>query len=78
MSTGLTYGWLADYNNSEAPFSASPSWIFPTYSDAYEFGEWQVSGMTSNVVVFWIWNSGSNQNGYWEKSGGEAYFIPVD
>lgn len=78
MSTGLTYAWLSDYDTAAVPISASPSWTFATYSEAYEFGEWQVRNMSNDVVVFWIWTSGPNDNGYWIKTGGSTVFVPID
>ena len=84
MSTGLTWVALYDYENDTIPFSASWVQSFSSYEEAVEFAKYNSECIYTNIVggnaglVYIIWTSSPNSNGYVLASSVPAVFVPWD
>jgi hypothetical protein len=76
MSSGLTYAFIADTQEGLNP-DGSVSFIFSEYQEAYDYGSWLVNIYPNGRLLVLLWTSGPNQNGFWERIGGEAIFTEV-
>lgn len=75
MSTGLTYVFIRNENNASP--NGDASYIFSSYQEAYEFGDW-FTRLNQSEFLFLIWTTSPNQNGYFGYSGGEVVWNNVD
>jgi hypothetical protein len=69
MSTGLTYVYAWDKSLESLPAGGMICQEFPSYDEAVKFAIWNAKllsaySIAAAAVVFQIWTSGPNQNGY--------------
>jgi len=82
MSTGLTYLCLFD-SVSGNPQAGTTLYVFNSYQEAYDYGEWFMRIVTTQIVGSYgqtvlIWTTGPNTNGYWYWTGSAVEFYAYD
>lgn len=78
MSTGLTYVFISDESSEAVPLNGG-TFIFSAYEEAYNHGEWLTRNFSSsNSIVYTIYTTGPNQNGFWSNPGVTPVFTPLD
>ena len=78
MSTGLTYVFISDESSVAVPLNGG-TFVFSAYEEAYNHGEWltRIFG-TGNVLIYSIYTTGPNQNGFWSNPAASPVFTPFD